>query len=57
MLKLGISLNALGARDQACAIFAELDRKYPQASAGLRQSSAREQKRAVLATAVRAARQ
>ena len=31
MLKLGISLNALGARDQACATFAELARKYPQA--------------------------
>ena len=31
MLKLGIALNALGARDQACATFAELGRKYPQA--------------------------
>ena len=29
MLKLGVALNALGARDQACATFAELDRKYP----------------------------
>jgi tol-pal system protein YbgF len=44
MLKLGIALNALGARDRACAVFAELDRKYPQA--GARQGSEREQKRA-----------
>ena len=36
----------LGARDRACAVFAELDRKYPQASAGVRQGSEREQKRA-----------
>jgi tol-pal system protein YbgF len=46
LLKLGISLNALGARDRACAVFGELDRKYPQASAGVRQGSEREQKRA-----------
>ena len=32
MLKLGIALNALGARDQACATFAELGRKYPEAA-------------------------
>jgi tol-pal system protein YbgF len=46
LLKLGIALNAIGARDRACAVFLELDRKYPQATAGLRQSSAREQQRA-----------
>jgi tol-pal system protein YbgF len=46
LLKLGISLNALGARDRACAVFGELDRKYPQAPAGVRQGSEREQKRA-----------
>ncbi|MET0745015.1 MAG: tol-pal system protein YbgF [Microvirga sp.] len=46
LLKLGIALNAIGARDRACAVFVELDRKYPQASPGLRQSSAREQQRA-----------
>jgi tol-pal system protein YbgF len=45
LLKLGISLNGLGARDRACAVFAELDRKYPQASAQVRQGSEREQKR------------
>jgi tol-pal system protein YbgF len=46
LLKLGIALNALGARDRACAVFAELDRKYPQAAPGVRQGSDREQKRA-----------
>jgi tol-pal system protein YbgF len=45
MLRLGVSLNGLGARDRACAVFAELDRKYPQASASVRQASEREQKR------------
>ncbi|WP_230534430.1 tol-pal system protein YbgF [Microvirga roseola] len=45
MLRLGISLNGLGAKDRACAVFAELDRKYPQASAPVRQASDREQKR------------
>ncbi|SCZ03617.1 tol-pal system protein YbgF [Microvirga guangxiensis] len=45
MLRLGVSLNSLGARDRACAVFAELDRKYPQASANVRQASEREQKR------------
>ncbi len=46
LLKLGMSLNALGARDRACAVFAELDRKYPQASPNVRQGAEREQKRA-----------
>jgi tol-pal system protein YbgF len=46
LLKLGVSLNALGARDRACAVFAELDRKYPQAAPSIRQGSEREQKRA-----------
>ena len=45
MLRLGISLNSMGARDRACAVFGELDRKYPQASANVRQASEREQKR------------
>jgi tol-pal system protein YbgF len=45
LLKLGMALNGLGARDRACAVFAELDRKYPQASAPVRQGSEREQKR------------
>ena len=46
MLKLGVTLNALGAREQACATLAELDRKFPNAAAGVRQGVAREQKRA-----------
>ncbi|MEL6061640.1 MULTISPECIES: tol-pal system protein YbgF [unclassified Methylobacterium] len=46
MLKLGVTLAALGAREQACATLAELDRKFPNASAGIRQGVAREQKRA-----------
>jgi tol-pal system protein YbgF len=46
MLKLGVSLNALGARDQACATLAELERKYPQATPNVRQGVDREQKRA-----------
>jgi tol-pal system protein YbgF len=46
MLKLGVSLNALGARDQACATFAELERKYPQAALNVKQGVEREQKRA-----------
>jgi tol-pal system protein YbgF len=46
LLKLGVSLNGLGARDRACAVFGELDRKYPQAAPAIRQGSEREQKRA-----------
>jgi tol-pal system protein YbgF len=46
LLKLGVALNGLGARDRACAVYAELDRKYPQASASVRQGSERERKRA-----------
>jgi tol-pal system protein YbgF len=45
LLRLGISLNGLGAKDRACAVFVELDRKYPQASTAVRQASDREQKR------------
>jgi tol-pal system protein YbgF len=46
LLKLGVSLNALGAKDQACATFAEVERKHPQASASLKQAVEREQKKA-----------
>ena len=46
MLKLGVSLNALGAREQACATLAELERKFPSAGSSVRQGVAREQKRA-----------
>ncbi|MET0532148.1 MAG: tol-pal system protein YbgF [Microvirga sp.] len=45
LLRLGMALNGMGARDRACAVYAELDRKYPQASASVRQGSEREQKR------------
>ena len=46
MLKLSVSLNALGAKEQACATLAELERKFPNAGTGVRQSVTREQKRA-----------
>ncbi len=46
MLKLGASLNALGAKAQACATLAEIERKYPSATATVRQGVEREQKRA-----------
>jgi tol-pal system protein YbgF len=46
MLKLGASLTALGAREQACATLAELERKFPSAGSNVRQGVAREQKRA-----------
>jgi tol-pal system protein YbgF len=46
MFKLGVALNALGARDQACATFAELSRKYPDAPNSVRQGAEREAKRA-----------
>ena len=46
LLKLGVSLNGLGARARACAVYAEIVRKYPQASAQVRQGLEREQKRA-----------
>jgi len=45
MLRLGQSLAALGQREMACATFAEIGRKYPRASASVRQGAAREQKR------------
>lgn len=46
MLKLGMSLSSLGAKDQACATFAELGRKYPTAAAHVKQGTSREQKKA-----------
>ena len=46
MVKLGVSLNALGAKEQACAFFAELPRKYPHASAAEKQAASREAKKA-----------
>lgn len=46
LLKLGISLNGLGARDQACATYAKVGVDYPDASSRLRQSVERERQRA-----------
>ncbi len=46
MIKLGVSLNALGAKDQACAFFSELPRKYPRASAAEKMAAAREARKA-----------
>lgn len=46
MLKLGMSLNALGARDQACSTYREIDRKYPSASQNVKRGVEREYKRA-----------
>ncbi|MBM0207280.1 tetratricopeptide repeat protein, partial [Micromonospora sp. STR1s_5] len=46
LLKLGVSLSALGAKEQACATLAEVERKYPQASSSLKQAVDREQKKA-----------
>lgn len=46
MLKLGASLNALGAKAQACATLAEVERKFPSVGPNVRQNVEREQKRA-----------
>ena len=46
MMKLGASLHALGAKAQACATLAEVERKFPGAGATVRQGVEREQKRA-----------
>jgi tol-pal system protein YbgF len=46
MLRLGMSLSALGARDQACATFAQVRVRYPQANAGVVQGVERERRRA-----------
>jgi tol-pal system protein YbgF len=46
MLKLGMSLTALGARDQACSTLREVDRKYPAASPTVKRGVERELRRA-----------
>jgi tol-pal system protein YbgF len=46
MLRLGESLQALGAKEQACATFSEVPRKYPNASAAIKAGAEREAKRA-----------
>jgi tol-pal system protein YbgF len=46
MLRLGQSLNAIGgAKEQACAAFGEVGRKYPTASANVRAAAEREAKK------------
>ncbi len=45
LLKLGLSLEKLGAREQACAAYGEVARKYPSAIASIRASAERESKR------------
>lgn len=45
LVRLGMSLNAMGAKEQACATFGEVARKYPTASTAIRGAS-RESKRA-----------
>ncbi|PNG25541.1 tol-pal system protein YbgF, partial [Methylocella silvestris] len=45
MLRLGQSLNSLGAKEQACATFAEIGRKYPNAPGSVKAGADREAKR------------
>lgn len=45
MVKLALSLDKLGLKEQACATYAEAPRKYPNLSASLRTTVEREQKR------------
>ncbi len=46
LLRLGQSLAALGEKNAACATLAEIGRKYPRASLGVKRGAEREQKRA-----------
>jgi tol-pal system protein YbgF len=46
MLRLGESLQALGAKEQACATFSAVPIKYPNASAAVKAGAEREAKRA-----------
>ena len=45
LVKLGLALEKLGAKEQACAAFGEVGRKYPAASSAVRASAERESKR------------
>lgn len=45
MLRLGESLRTLGAKEQACATFSEVPRKYPNASPAVKAGAEREAKR------------
>ena len=46
MLKLGISLRGLSATAEACATFAQVTKKYPNASPAIKQAVDREKARA-----------
>ena len=46
MVRLGVALNALGAKEQACATFAEAQRKFSTASESYKTGLERENKRA-----------
>ena len=46
MLKLGMSLRGLGATPEACGTYSEVGKKYPKASAAIKQAVEREKKRA-----------
>ena len=46
LLRLGQSLAALKEKEAACATLGEIPRKYPKASANLKQAASQEQKRA-----------
>lgn len=46
MLKLGMALRGLGAMAEACGTYAEVGKKYPNASAAVKQAVERERKRA-----------
>jgi tol-pal system protein YbgF len=46
LLRLGQSLAALNQKEAACATLAEVERKYPRASTGVKRGVAQEQKRA-----------
>lgn len=45
LLRLGQSLAAIRQKEMACASFAQIERKYPRASAAVKQAAEREQKR------------
>lgn len=45
LLRLGIALNGLGARDQACATYAKVGVEYPSAPSSVRQGIERERRR------------
>jgi tol-pal system protein YbgF len=45
LVRLGQSLNAIGAKEQACASFGEVGRRYPNAPAAVKAAAEREAKR------------